>query len=74
MPIPCVDCETELTTSDGLCRSCREHRADNHPPQRYTENPNSVWGGWYCHGAGPNGIDMKKLIATRAQRRLVETF
>lgn len=61
----CFDCETAAI--GPLCRSCRDHRADGHPPTQYEQiNLDPLTGKehverWYCHGAGPTGITLDRL-------------
>ena len=65
--IVCRDCEIGSDVgADGLCWSCERHVEDGHQPTKYTSITTDLTGQrhitwWYCHGAGPFGINVERL-------------
>ena len=59
----CFDCESEIVLGI-FCLSCREHRLACDAPVLHRHNELS----WWCHGAGPNGTDERRLELTPAAR------
>lgn len=59
----CFDCEGEIEVG-VFCASCREHRLACQAPVFHRSGDAS----WWCHGAGPNGNDERRLELTPAAR------
>lgn len=73
----CFDCECVVLEDEPLCVSCERHRSDDHLAELVVFDVSCLEEGevpGWCHGAGPEGVNVERLTEEPRVLRWEETY